>query len=261
MTSYNSVLYLWNGKAAFIGQSTDTVEHRHHAVQIIIGLDSGFRLKSGQVSKKYQAAIIAPNTSHQLDGQGAWQLILLLEPETTLAIHVIQKYLEDTEIKALDFSMLALPLNRLRHEQEITKECETFQGFYDDILHQLLGEEPAPKKSIDSRILEAIRLLQRLDIEEAPTKELAKKVYLSESRLAHLFKEEMGIPIRRYLLWSRLLSAINTISRGENFTNAAHAAGFADSAHLSRTFKKMFGLTLKEIFNNSQFIQVRICVD
>jgi AraC-like DNA-binding protein len=29
---------------------------------------------------------------------------------------------------------------------------------------------------------------------------------------------------------------------GESWTAAAHGAGFADSAHLTRTFKRMFGM-------------------
>ena len=30
--------------------------------------------------------------------------------------------------------------------------------------------------------------------------------------------------------------------QGGSWTEAAHEAGFADSAHLSRTFKRMFGM-------------------
>lgn len=88
---------------------------------------------------------------------------------------------------------------------------------------------------------------------------LADEACLSEGRLVHLFKEQVGIPIRKYLLWQRLLKAIGQISQGNNLTQAAHEAGFADSAHFSRNFTRMFGLTPSLITKNSQFIQARIC--
>jgi AraC-like DNA-binding protein len=54
---------------------------------------------------------------------------------------------------------------------------------------------------------------------------------------------ETGVSFRAYLLWLRLECALAAYVRGTSLTDAAHAGGFADSAHLSRTFKRMFGIT------------------
>lgn len=43
-------------------------------------------------------------------------------------------------------------------------------------------------------------------------------------------------------LWLRLQRAVELFAAGTPLTEAAHAAGFADSAHLSRTFRRMFGI-------------------
>ena len=67
--------------------------------------------------------------------------------------------------------------------------------------------------------------------------------HLSESRLQHLFREQVGVPIRRYLLWHRYLTALSLLADGASVTRAAHAAGFADSAHLTRTAVRMNGFT------------------
>ena len=72
--------------------------------------------------------------------------------------------------------------------------------------------------------------------------ELAAQLGLSASRLTHLFTEQVGIPLRRYVLWSRLRAAITRVQAGDDLTGAAHGAGFADSAHLTRTTREMFGL-------------------
>lgn len=71
---------------------------------------------------------------------------------------------------------------------------------------------------------------------------LAAIVGISASRLTHLFSQQVGIPLRRYVLWSRLQLAITRVQAGDDLTGAAHGAGFADSAHLTRTTREMFGL-------------------
>ena len=62
-------------------------------------------------------------------------------------------------------------------------------------------------------------------------------------RLQHLFRDQVGVPIRRYLLWHRYLTALSLLADGASVTRAAHAAGFADSAHLTRTAVRMNGFT------------------
>ena len=76
--------------------------------------------------------------------------------------------------------------------------------------------------------------------------DVAQKLALSESRFLHLFSQELGIPWRPYLLWCRMICALRIILNGESATNAAHIAGLSDSAHLSRTFRKMFGMTIRQ---------------
>jgi AraC-like DNA-binding protein len=66
-----------------------------------------------------------------------------------------------------------------------------------------------------------------------------------ESRLQHLFRDQVGVPIRRYLLWHRYLTAMSLLADGASVTRAAHAADFADSAHLTRTAIQMNGFTPK----------------
>jgi AraC-like DNA-binding protein len=60
--------------------------------------------------------------------------------------------------------------------------------------------------------------------------------------LRHLFVEQTGLPFRTYLLWLRLTKAVAVFAGGGSLTEAAHEAGFSDSAHFSRTFRRMFGL-------------------
>lgn len=107
---------------------------------------------------------------------------------------------------------------------------------------------------LDKRVQAALVYLQQFFLSSASevfedkllVDSVAKSVGLSKSRFLHVFREQMGITWRSYVLWRRLLLAIGQIRRGSNATQAAHNAGFADSAHLSRTFKTTFGLTIRD---------------
>jgi len=57
----------------------------------------------------------------------------------------------------------------------------------------------------------------------------------------HLFVEQTGLPFRTYLLWRRLMRGLEAFASGASLTDAALGAGFSDSAHFSRTFRRMFG--------------------
>ncbi len=47
--------------------------------------------------------------------------------------------------------------------------------------------------------------------------------------------------LRPYILWRRFLRVWELVTTGTSLSAAAHAAGFADAAHLTRTSRRMFG--------------------
>ena len=73
-------------------------------------------------------------------------------------------------------------------------------------------------------------------------KQVAGVAYLSPSRFRHLFAEQTGMGLRQYVLWRRFVSVWEHRMNGASLSTAAHAAGFADSAHLTRTSRRMFGM-------------------
>lgn len=84
----------------------------------------------------------------------------------------------------------------------------------------------------------------RTGLDEAPTlAATAALLHLTPSRFHHLFVAQTGTSFRSYVLWLRLNVALESFNRGHNWTRAAQRAVLADSAHLSRTFRRMFGIT------------------
>jgi AraC-like DNA-binding protein len=72
---------------------------------------------------------------------------------------------------------------------------------------------------------------------------LSRDAGLSPRQMRHAFARDIGLPMRAYVRWKRLRRAIAAVEAGASLSAAATAAGFADSAHLTRVFRAQFGMT------------------
>ena len=95
---------------------------------------------------------------------------------------------------------------------------------------------------MDHRVRRAIARIES-ELEDPPGLEaLASELNISSSRLRHMFREQVGLPLSRYVLWMRLRAALLEALEGASMTESAQAAGFSDAAHFTRTCRQMFGL-------------------
>lgn len=115
------------------------------------------------------------------------------------------------------------------------------------LLHQDLSLEALrqlPRRSLDDpRLARALAALDQQLTGKVSAQALAQAAHLSLSQLERLFCDQLGLPVRRLVLWRRLRIALQLALAGGTLTEAAHGAGFADSAHFSRTMKQLFGVT------------------
>jgi AraC-like DNA-binding protein len=95
---------------------------------------------------------------------------------------------------------------------------------------------------LDPRLQRALAQVDVLLSGKVSAAAVAAAAHLSLSQLERLFSAQLGLPVRRLVLWRRLRLAIRLILLGSNLTSAAHGAGFADAAHFSRTMRKLFGV-------------------
>lgn len=74
-------------------------------------------------------------------------------------------------------------------------------------------------------------------------RQLAERLQMERTKALRLFKSATGQTFRRFKQWSGLQHAARGIASGELVRTAAMDAGFADTAHLTRTFRSSFGIT------------------
>ena len=99
---------------------------------------------------------------------------------------------------------------------------------------ELSGATTEPDIALDPRLVRALEYIRGNLHDPIALGDVAAAVALSESRFRHLFVAETGSSFRAYLLWLRINLAIEAAMAGASWTEAAHRAGFADSAHLTR---------------------------
>ena len=208
--------------------------HAHPAAEIIWTEKGTFTLlANGQKNEGLTRAILLPNVSHQLIATDAILNVIMIEcynPE-------LAAYFEQMEITFKQgVSTFTVP----------NVKPDWLQNFKTFVQHNALN------KAQDTRIQTCLDLLNsgHLVYQDMLT-QLANKVHLSESRLTHLFKAEVGISLKKYLVWSKLKRALHlVVHQGISLTEATHQVGFFDQAHMSRAFKTLLGVTASTGYNS-----------
>lgn len=239
---YEGDFLAWDGGALFIGSGGGEVApHAHYAIQVVVGAPRGLRVQLGRRGawRACGGAIVPSRAVHSINVTDCdWSCVLFVEPETPQGRAFAARLGADAEW--LDAAALADPVQRLGQAWRGQRRADAVREAAQALLTQLSGAAwPAPS---DTRVLQAIELIRARAGEPLALEVLAQAVQLSPSRLRHLFVAQTGMPLRTYQLWRRLLRTWDFLMQGENFAAAAHAAGFADAAHLSRTCRSMFGL-------------------
>ena len=72
---------------------------------------------------------------------------------------------------------------------------------------------------------------------------IARECGVSPYQLIRAFHAAFGVPPHAWLMQVRLRRARAMLVRGETITAAAFACGFVDQSHLTRVFKRYYGLT------------------
>lgn len=109
-------------------------------------------------------------------------------------------------------------------------------------------------RDYDPRALTVAKRI-RDELHQSPSlAELAEDVSLSESRLEKLFKEQAGLPITQYRVRYRVYISTIIMALGYSITEAALLAGFSNSAHLSRCYRQVNGVTPSSTFLNPPYL-------
>jgi len=234
--------YLWDGGFLAVGKSDWGVipPHAHHAIQIVLAIDGEMAIKgAGGDWRSGSGVIVRQDVEHSYDGKGATGAMIFVDPESSEGVWLQTALNEDiTVVPEARTSVCTAALRTF-----IEKPLESME-IGDLIRHCVLSlcAGAPPSRRLDERVTKVLTAIQAADDLRMSIEDAAAMAFLSPSRFAHLFKQQVGLPFRRYMLWRKLTRAMLAIGKEPTIAAAAHASDFADAAHLTRTFYQMFGI-------------------
>lgn len=219
--------------------------HAHHGMHVVVALEGALssRLDAEPSWSESAGIITAPDETHEIKSDGGPVLLVFVDPESGVGaalrrgLRGAARRITEDERRAID----------LQIDPRMIMDRGGVQ--WTDALLSALGLGPAAQRAaLHPAVVQVLALARDADPDAPPSlRELAATVQLSEGRLMHAFTESVGIPLRPYLAWLRVQRGVVAIATGSSLTRAAHEAGFSDAAHMSRTFRKMLGLTPSDI--------------
>jgi AraC-like DNA-binding protein len=235
-----SPFFIWNGISAFYYSSHITPFHSHNNLQLIFDIQDRFKLQTKQSDwRNYKSVVIKENTIHRLDTNKSVQLIIYIDPSSNIAERIQSTFLNGCEISDLNNGIRDLIPVGMLQKSLLNPDESISKTLIQEIIKNLICG--ITKCSKDDRINQIEKFIQH-DPTFLSTQTLAAKVFLSESRLRVLFKQQTGVSIHKNILWNRMIQSIGQLMNGSNIADAALYAGFEDSSHLHKTMAKIFGV-------------------
>jgi AraC-like DNA-binding protein len=246
-TKAHGQILFWEGASLWIfsappGQKyPKTDPHCHHVVQVTLALTGRISF-DGETERASGVAIaIAPNAVHAFEGTGL-VAHLFVASDSRAGRQIARELCPNGPIASIPARQLGdLPARLKATFEDPHHTDDDLRALGQRLVAQLAGES-VQANAPDPRIVKLLAWLARRLDEAVSLSDAALFMGLSPGRARHLFVQQTGLPFRTFLLWLRLMRAVEIYAGHGSLTEAAHGAGFADSAHLSRTFRRMFGI-------------------
>ena len=211
--SGNTRFTIGEGYAVYRGPTTVGTLHRHAAFQIVIAIhDEVAVVDATDIQHRAAVLVVAPMERHCLQATPD-VMTYFVEPHCVFADRLRRRY---------GSGITAAPELRDLSEDEVRPADSRRSG------------------ELDPRLVQALNALVDQHV-SLPS--LAERVGLSPQRLRALARSQLGMPLARWRVWTRLRRAAEALQNGQSLADAAITAGFADQAHLTRQMREMMGLT------------------
>lgn len=221
-----------------------TTTHKHPFMHLFFGQNE-CKIKTDKIELQGNIILIDSNIRHAVGDDSNCNFFLLIDPTSAIAEKILDKYI-------VEYSYHCITLKGAKAIKDVNEQTdeETIK-MVEDILFDM-GISTDNARVRDERIEQIISRIISGEWIDYSVKEIAEKVFLSESRLTHLFKEEVGISLKSYILIRRMEKAYKFVTAGGKVTQAAMESGFSSSAHLAYSCKTLTGISITEVLKNTK---------
>lgn len=209
-------------------------KHAHLAIHLLIASCGILSCQIYGQKVEGKAILIASCVEHTCCAKEGKMLVFLFDETSVYAEYIKENYLCGRAYCVLEEALAS----------EIQKNVTEDLPKFDIWIRKRMGLLMQTSLKIDKRIDDAITYLkERRPFEEDMNSVLSRNACLSKSRFSHLFKQETGVPLNRYLVMVKMRKTYEFFLDGESLTEACVQAGFDSPSHFAATCKKMFGIS------------------
>lgn len=217
----------------------ETVYHSHPAIEIILAENGTFTLwTQNSEYQNLKFALVEANQKHKLSSTDCELKVIMIEHHKKFVKEILVLNGINSE---MGFYFQTTKGNEKKIIQEIIQKIKNYEFLME----------------YDERILATIKYLNNNKLEyKQMIKTLQSVTNLSESRLSHLFTSNLGISLKKYLIWTKLKLTIKQHLNGkDDLFSSLISSGFYDQPHFSKSFKSMLGVKASKAYN-SRTLQV-----
>jgi AraC-like DNA-binding protein len=241
-------IFLWPGRWLLLSNGIQNRRHKHVAASLLFGLDGPLNIEISGQWHQLAGAIVAPEVEQALDSGGGRALVVHMDPDDTTWRHLVTA-LGGAEFLSLSKGQLDIQaLEDAVHAADIAAAQRWLEA---------LAMDQADSTALDERVQTVCHWLRENLPERLQLSELAALTSLSSSRLTHLFSQQMGVTMRRFLAHLKMQQALYGWKPGMQFAELAALSGFYDQPHLLRTAREMFDAMPSAIGSLAQLKVVR----
>ena len=247
-------IYWDEDKICFLTNQMHTEAHKHWVMQLFLSLEEDVELWVEGEGVVGGCIVVNKNTSHVFKCDKGWYFSILIAPTSSLYRILSQR------MQGQNYYVVESPqLKEVRQlAQKLTldtnKQLNDYEQFIDQLYECLHIQEEALQ--YDERIEVLLQLVDACICSDHSISEYGKEIALSQSRLVHLFKKQVGMPFKNYILLHQMKKAFIAFTEGQSITQAAMDAGFDSPSHFAATMKKMIGMSATLCLKDSQFLKV-----
>ena len=214
----------------------DKASYVHHALKICIARDSNIMVDLGESTIWTTAVLVRSGVRHALRNNEGMTCSLFIDPDCEAAAG-LAKLAGTTGVISL-----SEPVERAARKcvrVMIASGVDAQRAFEE--FSTLLGR-PKTGRICDPRVSVALATLIDGHHNRWPLAGLAQTAGLSPQRFAAVFRESTGLPVRTYVRWLRIQTAVGAIARGSDLTSATKTAGYSSEKQFVNYFRHFFGV-------------------
>lgn len=245
-------IYWDKDKISIITDQMEAVSHKHWAMQLFLCMEKELEISVSKQPLVCKCIAVNQNVEHSFSAGNHLHFSLIIEPASNIAGQ-LNKIMNGSEYYIFDTLEIA-ELQRLILQLTKSSELNNYQNFMTQLYHFLGIHKQS--KPYDNRIEKLLYEIEHCNCDTHSIASFAAKVSLSPSRLSHLFREQVGLPLKSYIQFHQMKKAFLALSNGKNITQAAMLANFDSPSHFAAVTKKMMGMPASIFSKNSVFLKV-----